>query len=88
MSAPSREQWFGPRQYGYGVTPIARKGWMAFGLYLACVLALAADCALAAMRGQPHTLISLVLISAVTAVFLVVTVKKGPASWRAEKHSH
>ncbi len=85
MTSSSSEKWFGPRLYGYGVTPINGKGWAVFGAYLLCILALTFETIVASMSGTPHPIITLVLMGLATAVFLMVAVKKGPASWRASR---
>lgn len=33
MNLPVGRPWFGPRRYGYGVSPVTWEGWLATGVY-------------------------------------------------------
>lgn len=34
MNLPAGKPWFGPRRFGYGVTPLTWEGWLATGVYI------------------------------------------------------
>lgn len=34
MRLPLGKPWFGPRRFGYGVSPISGEGWACLGLYI------------------------------------------------------
>ena len=58
--------WFGPRRYGWGLTPISWQGWVLTGAYVAAVFALAIFVA----TPQPWIFWTL-LVLATVAFFLV-----------------
>jgi hypothetical protein len=58
--------WFGPRRYGWGLTPISWQGWVLTGAYVAAVFVLA----ITLSAPQPWIFWTL-LVLATVAYFLV-----------------
>jgi len=84
MKLPIGRPWFGPRRFGYGVTPITGQGWACVGLY---VLAMAVTPTLMGrdLRGA-EALGTLGVLLGCTVLLLVVTWLKmdrsKPLRWR------
>ena len=84
MKFPIGRPWFGPRRFGYGVTPITGQGWACVGLY---VLAMAVTPTLMGrdLRGA-EALGTLGVLLGCTVLLLVVVLLKmdrsKPLRWR------
>jgi len=65
------QPWFGPRRYGWGLTPISWQGWVVTAAYVAAVFALA----ITLSTPQPWIFWTL-LVLATLAYFLVAFLKR------------
>ena len=64
--------WFGPRRYGWGLTPVSWQGWVVTAAYVAAVFALAITLSTA----QPWIFWTLLVLASV-AYFLVAFLTRG-----------
>ena len=75
--------WFRPKRYGYGAEPANWRGWLATGVYLAVVLAIAWFGMIApALQGQVASALAWVALIALTAAFLWLCRAKCEGVWR------
>ena len=84
MDKTDKKLWFARKRYGYGWTPTAWQGWALVISYLTLVPA-----GTLILRGAPRdefsmqTVWYLIYVSALTALFVIITRAKGPkAIWR------
>jgi hypothetical protein len=63
--------WFGPRRYGWGLTPTSWQGWVVTGAYVAAVFVLA----ITLSTPQPWTFWTLLALATV-AYFLVANMTR------------
>jgi len=64
--------WFGPRRYGWGLTPVSWQGWLLTGAYVVAVFVLA----ITLSTPQPWIFWTL-LVLATVAYFLVANLTRG-----------
>ncbi len=60
--------WFGPKRYGWGLTPVSWQGWLATGAYVAVVLVLAATLA----ESQPWIFWTLLVLATVALILVAI----------------
>jgi hypothetical protein len=70
-----RKAWFGPRRYGWGLSPVTAEGWG--------VVAVAVGAAIVLVSVDRHARwLSLIVVAALIAItFLKGTSPGGPAAW-------
>jgi hypothetical protein len=75
-----RKAWFGPRRYGWGLSPVSSAGWAVTGIAIAAVVATVA-------LGRSHAWIVLLIVAVLLLVsFLKGTSPGGPAQWDEYKN--
>lgn len=84
MKPPLGRPWFGPRRFGYGVSPVTGQGWACIGVY---VLAMAVTPTLMGReaRGMDALATLAVLLGCTAALLVVVWLKLDrtrPLRWR------
>ncbi|MFM8819659.1 MAG: hypothetical protein ACKOD3_03825 [Phenylobacterium sp.] len=84
MKLPLGKPWFGPRRFGYGVSPTSGQGWACIGVY---VLAMAIIPSLMGreVRGREALGILAVLMGCTALLLVVVWLKMDrtqPLRWR------
>jgi apolipoprotein N-acyltransferase len=74
-----RKAWFGPRRYGWGLTPVTVEGWAVSAIAIAAIIVLAS-------ADRHSRWLALIVVAALLAItFLKGTSPGGPAAWEEYK---